>query len=226
MKKNLIIVGSIIVVLMLCLIIPQVNKAISVLGGKSLVGVTLVIDPGHGGYDPGARFNKTDEKILNLSISQKLKVLLEGAGAKVIMTREDDYDLASQDAKNHKREDFSKRVAILNDDKASAFVSIHLNSCLDSSVKGSEVYYQQGSYYSEELAKAIQLKLKSVSKSKLGVKPGNYFLLKNSDTLGVIIECGFMSNKVELEKLKDEKYQDDLAYAIYQGLSEFFNAIE
>ena len=94
----------------------------------ALDGVEIVLDPGHGGKDDGARSNEAKEQEINLKIAQKLKKLLEEGGAHVTMTRDGAYDLASEGASNRKREDMKKRIELINQDKTDLFMSIHLNS--------------------------------------------------------------------------------------------------
>ena len=92
------------------------------------------------GKDDGARSNEAKEQEINLKIAQKLKKLLEEGGAHVTMTRDGAYDLASEGASNRKREDMKKRIELINQDKTDLFISIHLNSYPNTSVKGAQAF--------------------------------------------------------------------------------------
>ena len=192
----------------------------------SLSSLVIVIDAGHGGYDPGARAGSVDEADLNLAVAKKLKKILEASKAEVRMIREEDIDLADEDTTSRKRSDLKKRIEIINQEDVLLFISIHMNTNSHHATHGSEVYYQDNNEYSRQLATLIQNRLKQVTNSKFPVKSGNYYLLNNSKKPGVIVECGFMTNDTDLNNLLQEKYQEDIAFGIYEGIKEFTKILQ
>ena len=181
----------------------------------------IVIDAGHGGWDPGMVSGKVEEKDINLSIAQKLQVFLEQGGATVIITRLDDSDLAK-----NKAGDMQARRLIANTSKADIFVSIHQNSFPDSSVKGFQVFYFNESDNSKKLANCIQDKLKEFvnPNNRHGARANkNYYVLKQTEMPAVLIECGFLTNYGERSKLTSDEYQEKIAWGIYLGIVEYFN---
>ncbi len=176
----------------------------------------IVVDSGHGGSDPGkVGINGALEKDVNLSISKKLQKCLETEGYQVIMTREDENGLADS-----KVEDMKTRVTLINEKKPLLAVSIHQNSYGQESIHGAQVFYYTHSGEGEKAAKVMQEAL-------LGADPDNtrqakandtYYLLKRTEVPAIIVECGFLSNKEEADRLNTEEYQQKLAEAITQGI--------
>ncbi|MDE6025081.1 MAG: N-acetylmuramoyl-L-alanine amidase CwlD [Lachnospiraceae bacterium] len=183
---------------------------------------TVVVDAGHGGNDPGKiGVNGTKEKDINLSIALKLKDELEQKGIRVILTRTSDDSLAVEGARNKKTSDMNRRMEIVNDSGADLLISIHQNSFTDSSVKGAQTFYYNGSKESEVLAVYVQGELvKALDESnKRKAKAGNdYFVLRKSTCPAIIVECGFLSNPKEEASLVDASYQQDIASAIATGV--------
>jgi N-acetylmuramoyl-L-alanine amidase len=104
--------------------------------------ITIVLDAGHGGRDPGkVGINGAEEKKINLSIALKLKELLDQNDINVILTREDDNGLYSENDRNRKQADMRKRVEIINNSDAVAVISIHQNSFPQEDQKGAQVFY-------------------------------------------------------------------------------------
>lgn len=188
-------------------------------------GVVVVLDSGHGGKDDGARNDGVKEQDLNLEITLKLKEQLEGLGMKVILTREDGNDLASASATNRKKEDMLNRVNIINQKRVDFFISIHMNAYADSSVKGSQIFYDKGDEDSHLFASKIQERIVKVSNSKMEVKTGDYYILKNSNKIGILLECGFISNAEDRKNLSDSAYQEELCKAIKQGMMDFLKEV-
>lgn len=175
----------------------------------------VVIDPGHGGEDPGkVGVNDALEKEINLQISQKLKALLEAEGIEIVMTREDD------NVPDGKREDLQQRVDLINETKPSIVVCIHQNSYGDADVKGAQVFYYKSSADAEKAAQILQEELKTVDPDNTRAIKANdtYYILKKTEVPAVIVECGFLSNYEEAEKLVLEEYQDQIASAICAGI--------
>lgn len=192
---------------------------------------TVIIDPGHGGFDGGASaVDGTVEKDINLQISQKICNLLKVNGFNVIMTRETDTgteDDETDTIARRKKSDLSNRLQIMNDNPDAIFVSVHLNKFTTSAANGAQVFYSKNYKESYELANCVQEKIKSLlqPENTRVVKQGtnSTFLLKNATVPTIIVECGFLSNKAELELLKKEEYQSKIAFAITNGIFDFYN---
>lgn len=187
----------------------------------------VVIDAGHGGDDPGKiGINGVLEKDLNLEISLLVKKYLEMNDVKVVLTRENADGLYDADASNKKVQDMKRRIAIMEEVQPDVTVSIHQNSYPEEYVHGAQVFYYTGSSEGKELAEKIQNRLIK------GADPQNtrqikandsYYLLKKTSTPIVIVECGFLSNAQEAEKLTQEAYQDILAWEIHMGILQYLN---
>ena len=177
-------------------------------------GDIIVIDAGHGGEDPGKVGAKgTLEKDINLQIAKKVEEILENNGVQVVMTREEDV------AEESKRGDMEKRVALINEIKPAITVSIHQNSYSNTSIKGAQVFYYTNSEASKQAASIMQEELRTIdSDNKRQMKSNDtFYLLKKTETPIIIVECGFLSNLQEEEKLATEEYQEQMATAIAVG---------
>ena len=187
--------------------------------------VTIVIDPGHGGVDPGkVGVNGELEKDLNLNIALELKKCLEEQGIKVVLTRESDEGLYTGNDSNKKAADMKNRCKLINEINPSATVSIHQNSFTDSEVRGAQVFYYTHSDKGEKLADCIQKELVKIPESynDRAIKANDkYYMLLNTSCPTVIVECGFLSNHEESELLSDEKYQRHIANAVMSGILDF-----
>lgn len=183
---------------------------------------TVVIDSGHGGNDPGKiGINDAKEKDINLQIAQKVKALLEEKGVKVVMTREDDSTLAKETDTNKKVQDMKARVELINNTAPDIAVSIHQNSYQDASVHGAQVFYYTHSEEGEKVATIMQKALLAVDKDnhRQAKEDNTYYLLKRTEVPTIIVECGFLSNPEEADKLVTEDYQQQIAEAIVQGIT-------
>ncbi len=187
--------------------------------GGSYAGKKIVLDAGHGGFDPGATgISGTVESELNLKMAEVLKEELEKEGMQVVMTRSDENAIAET-----KDEDMAKRCAITREENPDLFISIHMNSLDDNSVCGPIVLFQPGSVPGEELAKAIE---SSVNLNAGLLKPcshrsGELIVLRDNSQPSVLVECGFISNKNEEANLLDDSYRRQLAKAICIGIEDF-----
>ena len=181
---------------------------------------TVVVDAGLGGPDGGKTgVNGKLEKELNLIIAEKVKKLLEEEGIAVIMTREEDGWLAET-----RIGDLKERVRIMNESKADLAVSIHQNSYHEESVFGAQVFYYTTSGEGKAAAEILQNELLEIDpENKKREKANNtYYILKKTEVPTVIVECGFLSNHKEAEKLSDEAYQGKIAEAVVKGIKSFF----
>ena len=191
-----------------------------------LAGKIIVVDPGHGGIDPGAiGTSGTREKEITLTTAGRLATLLEQAGAKVVLTRQGDEDLSSPGTGSvaaRKREDLAKRVALANDNDADFFIGIHLNSFGGRREHGAQTFSQPGREESWLLNQCIQAELVRVLKNTNRVsKNGDYFTTREVNMPAVIVEIGFISNPAEERLLLDPLYQDKVAWAIYSGIVKY-----
>lgn len=191
---------------------------------------TVVVDAGHGGMDPGKiSAGQVLEKDVNLSIANLVKGYLEENGIRVVMTRTTDTMLGEQSASNRKREDMRARIQMIEETAPSLVVSIHQNSFQEASSKGAQVFYYDGSQKGRELAEVLQAELiSSVDSTNHRKAKANqsYYLLKKSAYTTVIVECGFLSNPEEAQKLSTGEYQDKLAQAIALGILKYLGGGE
>ncbi|MBO4693392.1 MAG: N-acetylmuramoyl-L-alanine amidase [Clostridia bacterium] len=191
---------------------------------------TVIIDPGHGGFDGGAgAADGTLEKDINLQISLKTRDFLSFYGYNVIMTRTDDTgteDDSSASISLRKKSDLKNRLELMGEYVDSVYVSIHLNKFTTSSVSGAQVFYSPGFSEAKQLGEHIQGTIISLLQpfNHRTVKMGSdsTYLLKNATIPAVIVECGFLSNQDELNKLKDNNYQNDLAFCIASGVTKYY----
>lgn len=192
---------------------------------------TIIIDAGHGGEDGGAvGVDGIVEKDVNLAIALKLKDLLKASGYKITMTRDTDTAIYDDDAKTlreKKRSDLRNRMDIMNKNKESdtLFVSIHQNKFPNEKYFGTQIFYSVNDEKSKDLATKIRESVTGLiqPQNKREIKPANnkIFLLNNAKIPSVIVECGFLSNREEAKKLSDEKYQSQMAFSIFCGITNY-----
>lgn len=184
----------------------------------------IIVDPGHGGGDPGkVGVNQALEKDLNLAIAKKVQTKLEKQGLQIIMTRETDEMLGDQNSSNKKIQDMKARVELINDSKAPLVVSIHQNSYQESSIKGAQVFFYSHSSEGEKAAKIMQEALLAFDPENTRQPKANdtYYLLKKTEVPAIIVECCFLSNYEEAEKIVTEEYQKQVADAICTGVLKY-----
>lgn len=185
---------------------------------------TVVIDPGHGGTDPGSIGYKTKvhESELNLKLSLLLKHKLEKAGINVVMTRSDENAMLEGSGKKWKRKDMELRKALIEKTRPNMVISLHQNSYTNHSLRGAQVFYDKTSDISKQIAESIQEQFKiNLNKSIKATSPGDYFMLKCSAAPSVIVECGFLSNEDEEKLLQTSEYQEKIIDSIYKGIVNF-----
>ena len=186
----------------------------------------VVIDAGHGGSDPGkVGINNQLEKEINLKIAEILNDFLQAEGIEVVMTRESDAGLYDEGASNKKVQDMKRRLEIIEKADPVIVVSIHQNSYHEEYVKGAQVFYYTTSESSRQLAEVIQEQLRSLDPDNRREAKGNdsYFLLKKTSKPIVIVECGFLSNREEAEKLSSALFQEKMAWNIHMGIMKYLN---
>lgn len=192
---------------------------------QPLAGKVIVIDPGHGGPDGGAvgkDQDKTNEKGIALSVAEMTRDYLQQAGALVYLTREEDTDLAGDVRGYSKRKsvDIRKRLAFIHEKDADLFITLHLNALPDSRWSGAQTFYYSSLPENKHLATMIQSEIiRNLENTKrVPLEVNGMYLLKYAEVPGALVEIGFLSNEKERELLKDEKYQDQMAASIYQGI--------
>lgn len=194
---------------------------------SSLSGATIMLDPGHGGIDPGAACANSSaslgsEKDINLSIATKVKELLEAEGATVIMTRSTDKWVCYTDRNNAVRER-----------DPDMFISIHCDSSSTASATGTSAYYYRA--YSQPLAKAVHESIVAAYKNEIykdntSVKidrGANFYAFRVArveECPAILIEYGFVSNTDECEILQTAKNRDILAKATVEGIRNYLSA--
>lgn len=189
--------------------------------------ICIVLDAGHGGFDPGKiGVNGQEEAEINLAIAEKVKTYLEANDVKVIMTRETPEGLYDENTNNKKVQDMKRRIEIIEKNAPVAAISIHQNSYTEEYVNGAQVFYYTDSKEGEQLAEFLQKSLReNLNPENHRQKKSNnsYYLLKKTQIPTVIVECGFLSNYKEATLLESEEYQDKLAWAIHMGILQFIN---
>lgn len=192
-----------------------------------LSGWRILVDPGHGGYDGGARARDSGvwEKEINLAVAKQVEKALTQRGAVVFMTRTGDEDLCSDSrpqGKTMKREDMENRVALAIEARVDMVLSIHMNEYRNRRESGPQVFYRQGCDSGRLLAGAMQEALIThlEPQKKRAALAGDYFILQ-LDVPSVLIECGFISNAAEEKLLLSPDYQARLGNAIAEGVESY-----
>ncbi len=194
----------------------------------------VIIDAGHGGFDPGTQTPDGEifEKDVNLEIALVMKDVFEAHGENVIMIRESDMavgDNSLNTISQKKKSDINTRVDLANSyGDGTVYISIHQNAFSDGAESGTQILYGNKNEQSEVLAKIIHETIKQNLQpdNRREIKKGgsDIFILNNIEIPTVLIECGFLTNTQETEKLIDPEYQRQLAYIIYEGYIEYKNS--
>lgn len=182
----------------------------------------------HGGEDGGTQASDgTIEKDINLSIAEILRDMLIQGGFEVEMIREEDIsvgDNSLETVRERKRSDLEKRVEIYNSDENNIVLSIHQNNFSESKYNGTQIFYSdntESQELSEYMRQAVVGLVQPDNERQCKPADDSIFVLRNAKVPAIIIECGFLSNPQELEKLKDYEYQKEIAFAIYMGFAEY-----
>jgi len=232
MRKSNIVLVLLIFVLSLAVYSLSIGEdSVSAVSKGQEIQWTVLLDPGHGGEDPGAvsDYSGIKEKDFNLNIAFKLKEQLENSSYKVMMTRTEDrleYNSETRNIVQKRREDLTRRKKMMDEGGADIVVSLHLNKFPQTQSHGVQVFYPPNSPESQKLAFAIQ---KSVRESfdpsntrEALVKKESIIILDNLKTTTVIVECGFLSNPDEEKRIRTDEYATNLAAAIKAGIDKYF----
>lgn len=217
-----------VVAVMLIVIIQPESYSVECFSDRPLYDFVFVLDAGHGGEDGGAIGITTleREKDINLSITLKIARLLESAGADVVLTRSDGNALCRNGF--NKMEDMANRARIIENTKPYIVISVHCNSFpSDKTAKGAQMFYYPESENGRLLAEAIQ---ESITRyvdgtNRRQVKAEDFYMLRHGNSTNVMIECGFLSCPDEEKLLLDEKHQDKIAYAVFDGTVKYINNV-
>lgn len=224
------IVMTCLLVLSILIIVKESAEYVSVLkeNGTKETRHTIVIDPGHGGNDPGkVAINSALEKDVNLAIALKLKKYLEQEDMEVVMTRQEDKGLYEETDSNKKVHDMKNRLAIMEGAKPALVVSVHQNSYPEESVSGVQVFYYRDSAEGKRAALLMQEQMIATlqpAKEREAKENSTYYILKKTTVPTIIVECGFLSNREEADRLTSEDYQERVAWAIHLGIMRYINS--
>lgn len=188
----------------------------------SLVDVTVVIDAGHGGVDGGVQSpGGVKESDLNLQYAKTLQKYFERAGFKVVQTRKTKEGLYGLATNGFKMRDMQKRKEIIAAANADFVVSLHMNKFSQSWRSGPQVFFQSQNDQGRALAEILQNVFNRFTGNNHQAIGGDFFICRESPCAAVIVECGFLSNAQETEKLQTESYREELCSKIFDGVMLF-----
>ena len=190
---------------------------------------TIIVDAGHGGEDGGTQSSAgVLEKDINLAISFKVGTILRLMGYTVVYTRSEDKLQYGADAikqRQKKVSDIHYRMSIMDTYPDAVFLSIHQNYYTESKYYGAQVFYSKNNDASKAIAESIQTTIRELLQNDNArqIKPcgTDVYLLYNTKSPAVMVECGFMSNSGEALLLSDSEYQKKLSLAIVAGLEKY-----
>lgn len=183
--------------------------------GDLLAGRTVVIDPGHGGFDPGARGRQAAEDRINLEVALALKAWFQRAGARVLMSWSKPKDIP-----RFKKFRVTDRIDWINRTHGDVLIDIHCNSGYHA-YRGPQTFYWNGAG-SYHLARDIQQELQYWTHTRRGVTRINQYVLRYAKMPAVNVEIGFISNPREEALLMSSQYQRDIAWYIFVGTERWF----
>ena len=188
---------------------------------EAIYSTTIILDAGHGGKDGGASSaDGIHERDVVLLIAQIVEEQLRLQGFNVVMTRSDDADLASANARNRKKEDLARRVDIFNSTENAIAISIHANATSNPRWSGAQTFYDPKRLENKELATHIMTAMRAnITGLEREQRPiSNIYVLRNSTIPTALVEVGFLSNPTEAKQLACPDYQRLMAYAIFEGI--------
>ena len=216
-------------ILVLILGVIALTTALITRGEETEHIFTVVLDPGHGGEDGGAvAADGTVEKNLNLSLSLRLKEMLERDGIRVIMTRTEDSDTDGA-VGFHKKQDLQNRVKTAQESDACLYVSIHINASTSPKDQGFQIWYGSGNptgrEAAEHLTKAVEEKGICTRIRAIKQVPDTLYIFRTVSIPSLLVECGFLSNAADLYRLKREDFQEALCHALCEGILGYLSGI-
>jgi N-acetylmuramoyl-L-alanine amidase len=221
-KKRSVIVISVLVLTLITFLVCFTSLDKNPIGSAEAKKPKIVLDAGHGGFDPGVtgKTSGVKESQINLDIVKRTQKLFEDAGFRVVLTRKTDAGLYGIATKNLKKKDMQKRKEIIQEENPDFVISVHLNEYSLSSRRGGQVFFLKENQESQNLATLIQ---KEINELYQGVKDYNalsadLFMLKCTNAPSVIVECGFLSNPEDEKLLLTETFRDQVSYAIFKGV--------
>ena len=195
---------------------------------------TVIIDAGHGGIDGGTQSaDGTLEKDINLAIALKLNDYLISMGYDTVLIRDTDVSIHDESAvtiREKKVSDLKNRLKIVESTKNAVLVSIHQNFYTQTKYSGAQVFYSGNNPESERLARTIQKNISDYIQTEntreIKKSGSEIYLLKKTTVPAVMVECGFLSNTEEAQRLKNENYQQEIAFIIAISISDYINTAE
>lgn len=218
--------------LLLLLLAVLFLPGLSFTGGRAVIAKpsypTVIVDAGHGGEDGGAvGVTGVLEKDLNLELTQRLAEWLKGAGVNVVLTRDSDRMLYGEGENipgKRKYYDLKNRLEFAERDPNALFVSIHMNSFSDTRYSGLQVWCAEGKAslaLAEAVTSEVKSRLQPSNRRRVKRADEKLFLLSRAPGCAILIECGFLSNREECERLATEDYRRELSFAIFCGIMEY-----
>lgn len=193
---------------------------------ETLAGKIIVVDAGHGGIDPGANRPGVLEKDINLAIVLQMRDILQGYGAKVVLTRDTDVELSDQcdneKVRGRYRRDLNARLEAIQESDADLFVSVHANANSNPRRRGVECFYAPKSAEGKILALSIQERLRPVAPIEQDAEPAAFFVLRRNKVPAVLVEVGFITNPEERALLQSSEYQRKIAEGIVSGINLYY----
>ncbi len=196
--------------------------------------IVVIIDAGHGGIDGGTQASDgTLEKEINLKIALKLNDILNSMGIKTMLTRDSDKSIHNDGAvtiREKKISDIKNRLQIVESTDNAVLVSIHQNYFTQSKYNGAQVFYSKNNPQSKTIAEIIQRNIADYiqrdNSREIKQSGSEIYLLHNVTAPAVMVECGFLSNTEEANKLKDDNYQQRMAFIIAISILDYINTAE
>lgn len=214
-KKIVILIVLALIIILACSFMPAIFSS-----GSPKYEYTVVIDAGHGGRDGGCvGVNGSLEKDLNLEYAKTLKEFLETKDIRVVLTRTNDDGLYDKNASNKKLSEMKNRAKIIMNYQPDLMISIHMNSFALKSASGAKVFYKQDSEKSKSAGEKIQQSINYYCNDRnYAANIGDYYVLNCTNYTSVLIECGYLSNPEEEQKLMTKDYREKLMHSVFCGI--------
>ncbi len=190
-------------------------------------GKVVVIDPGHGGADPGAQISGINESDVNLSLARALKTELARIGVTAILTREETGELVPREKMSYyeRGRNLVARREVALDERAHLFISIHNNVSSSRSTRGGIVFYTDANPYSNTLAKQIQRQINTYWTKERTVEKKGFTVIAWNKIPSVLVEVGFLTNPGNRAKLTSPEGQNEIARQISLGIQAYFASL-